>query len=144
MQHVARCRFIAASCPERAKLKYRRFIMKTAQQLYAEARERVAEVTARETLDRVARGEPIVLIDIREQNEWNLGHAEGAKYIGRGVLEREIEAQVPRDAQVVLYCANGNRSLLASMTLADMGYTNVASMAGGFRDWVAQGGAVED
>jgi len=118
--------------------------MKTAQQLYAEARERVAEVTARETLDRIAGGEPVVLIDIREQNEWNLGHAEGAKYIGRGVLEREIEAQVPRDAHVVLYCANGNRSLLASLTLADMGYTNVASMSGGFRDWVAQGGAVED
>ena len=118
--------------------------MKTAQDLYAEARKRVTEVTARETLDRIAGGEPIVLIDIREQNEWNLGHAEGAKYIGRGVLEREIEAQVPRDAHVVLYCANGNRSLLAAVTLTEMGYTNVASMSAGFRDWVAQGGAVED
>ena len=118
--------------------------MKTAQQLYAEARGRVAEVTASETLKRMAGGEPIVLIDIREQNEWNLGHAEGAKYIGRGVLEREIEKEVPRDAPIVLYCANGNRSLLASATLAEMGYTNVASMAGGFRDWVAAGGAVED
>ena len=118
--------------------------MKTAQQMYAEAKERVAEVTARETLDRMAGGEPIVLIDIREQNEWNLGHAEGAVYIGRGVLEREIEARVPRDAHVVLYCANGNRSLLAGVTLTEMGYTNVASMAGGFREWVAQGGAVED
>ncbi len=118
--------------------------MKTAQQLYAEARERVAEVTARETQDRIAHGEPIVLIDIREQNEWNLGHAEGAMYIGRGVLEREIESRVPRDAAVVLYCASGNRSLLAGATLAEMGYTNVASMSGGFRDWVASGGAVED
>lgn len=118
--------------------------MKTAQQLYAEAKGRVAEVTARETLDRMASGEPIVLIDIREQNEWNLGHAEGALYIGRGVLEREIESRVPRDAQVVLYCANGNRSLLASQTLTEMGYTNVASMAGGFRDWVASGGEVAD
>lgn len=118
--------------------------MKTAQQLYAEAKGRVAEVTAAETRDRMAGGEPIVLIDIREQNEWNLGHAEGAQYIGRGVLEREIESRVPRDAPVVLYCANGNRSLLAAVTLTEMGYTNVASMAGGFRDWVASGGEVAD
>ena len=118
--------------------------MKTAQQLYADAKARVVEVTAREMQDRLARGEPIVLIDIREQNEWNLGHADGAMYIGRGVLEREIESRVPRDAQVVLYCASGNRSLLAGVTLGEMGYTNVASMAGGFREWIASGGAVAD
>ena len=118
--------------------------MKTAQQLYADAKAAITEVTAREVQARFARGEAITLIDIREQNEWNLGHADGAIYIGRGILEREIEARVPRDASVVLICASGNRSALAAQTLQLMGYTDVASMAGGFRDWVASGGAVAD
>ncbi len=118
--------------------------MKTAQQMYAEAKERVTQLTAREVQDRLNRGEPLVLIDIREQNEWNLGHAAPAMYIGRGVLEGQIESRVPRDANVVLYCASGNRSALSALTLAEMGYESVASMAGGFRDWVASGGEVAD
>jgi rhodanese-related sulfurtransferase len=118
--------------------------MKTAQQMIAEAKASIVEVTAREVQDRMARGEEIVLIDIREQNEWNLGHAESALYIGRGVLESQIESRVPRDAQVVLYCASGNRSALSARTLGEMGYAHVASMAGGFRDWIASGGAVAD
>jgi rhodanese-related sulfurtransferase len=85
-----------------------------------------------------------VLVDVREQNEWNLGHAAPAEYIGRGVLESQVESRVPRDARVVLMCASGNRSALAAVTLQQMGYANVASMAGGFRDWVASGGSVAD
>ena len=61
--------------------------MKTAQQLIADAKASIAEVTAREVQDRLAAGEPVVLIDLREQNEWNLGHAAPAQYIGRGVLD---------------------------------------------------------
>ena len=118
--------------------------MKTAQQLIADAKASVTEVTAREVQDRLAAGVPLVLIDIREQNEWNLGHAAPAQYIGRGVLESQIEARVARNAQVVLMCASGNRSALGARTLLDMGYTDVASMAGGFREWVASGGAVAD
>ncbi len=118
--------------------------MRSAQQLYADAKALITEVTAREVQDRLAHGESIVLIDIREQNEWNLGHAAPAEYIGRGVLESQIESRVPRDATVVLYCASGNRSALAALTLRDMGYADVASMAGGFRDWVASGGEVAD
>ncbi len=117
---------------------------KTAQQLVAEAKAVIAEVTAREVQDQLARGEELVLIDIREQNEWNLGHAAPAIYIGRGVLESQIEARVPRDARVVLICASGNRSALAARVLNDMGYAHAASMAGGFRDWVASGGEVAD
>lgn len=116
--------------------------MKTAQQMIAEAKASITEVTAREVQDGIARGEPIVLIDIREQNEWTMGHAKPAMYIGRGVLESQIEAKVPRDAQVVLICQSGNRSALSARTLMEMGYTNVASLAGGFRDWVATGGEV--
>ncbi len=118
--------------------------MKTAQQLFAEAKANITEVTAREVQDRLAGGESLVLIDVREQNEWNLGHAAPAMYIGRGVLESQIESRVPRDANVVLICASGNRSALAARTLGEMGYSNVASMAGGFRDWVASGGEVAD
>jgi rhodanese-related sulfurtransferase len=118
--------------------------MKTAQQLIAEAKASIVEVTAREVQDALARGESLVLVDVREQNEWNLGHAAPAQYIGRGVLESQVEAKVPRDARVVLMCASGNRSALAAVTLRAMGYQNVASMAGGFRDWVASGGAVAD
>jgi rhodanese-related sulfurtransferase len=118
--------------------------MKTGQQLIAEAKARINEVTPREVMDAQARGEPLVLIDCREQHEWNLGHAASAIHIGRGVLEGSIEAQVPREARVVLYCASGNRSALAAATLQEMGYADVASMAGGFRDWVASGGAVAD
>lgn len=118
--------------------------MKTAQQLIAEAKASITEVTAREVQAALARGESLALIDIREQNEWNLGHAAPAQYIGRGVLESQIEAKVPRDARVVLMCASGNRSALAAVTLHEMGYENVASLAGGFRDWVASGGEVAD
>lgn len=118
--------------------------MKTAQQLIADAKAEVTEITAREVQDQRARGESVVLIDVREQNEWNLGHADDAVYIGRGVLESQIESRVPRDANVVLYCASGNRSALAARVLNDMGYANVASMAGGFREWVASGGKVAD
>lgn len=118
--------------------------MKTFQQLVADAKSDIKEVTPKETQDAIARGEPVVLIDIREQNEWNLGHAAPAISIGRGVLESQIEARVPRDAQVVLMCASGNRSALSARSLGEMGYTNVASMSGGFRDWVGSGGEVAD
>jgi rhodanese-related sulfurtransferase len=118
--------------------------MKTAQQLIAEAKAQITEITAREVQDALARGESLALIDIREQNEWAMGHATPAQYIGRGVLESQIEAKVPRDARVVLMCASGNRSALAALTLREMGYQNVASLAGGYRDWVASGGAVAE
>ncbi len=118
--------------------------MKTAQQLIEEAKSQINEVTAGEVQARLSHGESMVLIDVREQNEWLLGHARPARYIGRGVLESQIESTVPRDACVVLMCASGNRSALCALTLMSMGYENVASMAGGFRDWVATGGEVVD
>jgi rhodanese-related sulfurtransferase len=118
--------------------------MKSGKQLIAEAKTRIREVTTRDVQQRLAQGEAIVLLDIREANEWNLGHIPNAVYLARGVIETSIEALVPRDATVVLYCASGNRSALAAETLTEMGYASVASMAGGFRDWVGTGGEVED
>jgi rhodanese-related sulfurtransferase len=117
--------------------------MKTAAELFADAKTRVKEVSAAETVSRLASGEKVVLIDVREDREWNVGHAEGAHHMSRGTLESKIDTAVPRDATIVLYCASGNRSALSAESLKAMGYTDVASMSGGFRAWVDANGAVE-
>ena len=85
----------------------------------------------------------VVFLDVREQNEWNLGRIPGAKFIPRGTLETTVEKQIPRDANVVVYCASGNRSALAADTMRVMGYEHVSSLRGGFRAWVDAGGEVE-
>jgi len=117
---------------------------KTAQQLIADAKQRVSETTVHELRELQAGGASFVLVDVREQNEWNLGHIPGALYIGRGVLESSVEQRIPREARVVLYCQSGNRSALAGQTLLELGYQNVVSLAGGWRDWVGSGGEVAD
>ncbi len=117
---------------------------KTAQQLIAEAKQQVPEMTVHELRELQSQNTEFTLVDVREQNEWNLGHIPGAVYIGRGVLESNVEQQIPREAQVVLYCQSGNRSALAGSTMQQLGYTNVTSLAGGWRDWVGSGGEVAD
>jgi rhodanese-related sulfurtransferase len=109
--------------------------------LIDEAKAKIKEVSAR---DAVANPEPgVVYFDSREPNEYALGHIPGAVFIPRGNLETKIEAVIPRDAKVLIYCASGNRSALAADTMQQMGYQDVASMSGGFRGWVEAGGAVE-
>ncbi len=115
--------------------------MKTAADLINEARGRIKEVDAQHALKE--HGSNTVFVDCREPNEYNLGRVPGAVFIPRGRLEQDIEARVPRDSQVIIYCASGNRSALAADTLQVMGYNNVASLAGGFRAWVMSGGEVE-
>src|ERR687893_3308294 len=90
-------------------------------------------------------GNGIVLVDVREGNEWDAGHIPGAKHVPRGYLESRIEGAVPdRSQRVVLYCASGNRSALAAHTLKDMlGYENVESMTGGITLWKDRGYDVE-
>lgn len=117
---------------------------KTAQQLIAEAKQQVSEITVHELRELQSQQAVFTLVDVREQNEWNLGHIPGAVYIGRGVLESNVEQRIPREAQVVLYCQSGNRSALAGATMQQLGYTNVTSLAGGWRDWVGTGGEVAD
>ncbi|HEX8938526.1 MAG TPA: molybdopterin-synthase adenylyltransferase MoeB [Candidatus Limnocylindrales bacterium] len=81
-----------------------------------------------------------VLIDVREDSEWEQGFLPGARHLSRGYLEQLVETEVPdRGRPIVTYCAEGIRSLFAARTLAELGYTDVASMAGGFRAWKAQG-----
>lgn len=80
--------------------------------------------------------EPHLLIDVREDNEWAAGHAKGAQHLGKGIIERDIEARVPdHDATLVLYCGGGYRSALAADALQQMGYKNVISLDGGWRAW---------
>lgn len=118
--------------------------MKSAAELIAEAKARIREVTVADVQAMQAGGTSFALIDVREGSEWQLGHVPGAIHLSRGTLEGAIESRVPRSAEVVLYCASGNRSALAAATLQEMGYARVASMAGGIKGWVAAGGPIED
>ena len=110
--------------------------------LINEAKQRIRQVTPKEAQQMQGEGD-VAFLDVREPNEWNLGHVPGAVHIPRGTLETSIEQRLPRDRQIVIYCASGNRSALAADTLQQMGYRNVSSLAGGWRDWVQSGGSVE-
>jgi rhodanese-related sulfurtransferase len=110
--------------------------------LAEEAKEGVREVSVEDTLKRLSSGAK--LIDVREDNEWDAGHAEGAVHMGRGIIERDIvSAQPDKDAELILYCGGGFRSALAADNLQKMGYTNVWSMAGGWAAWKGSGAPVE-
>ena len=105
-------------------------------QICEEARKKVKEVTVEEVLRKLSDGEKFNFVDVREDNEWNEGHAKGAKHIGKGIIERDIETLIPdKKAQIVLYCGGGYRSALAAEVLQRMGYKNVLSMAGGIKAW---------
>jgi rhodanese-related sulfurtransferase len=89
-------------------------------------------------------GEPFTLVDVREDKEWTAGHARDAIHLGKGIIERDIEKTVgDHAAKLVLYCGGGFRSALAADALQKMGYTNVISLDGGWRDYVAAGLPVE-
>ncbi|MGQ0640804.1 MAG: rhodanese-like domain-containing protein [Gemmatimonadaceae bacterium] len=116
---------------------------KSYRDLVNEAKGRIREISPNDSITLQAGEQAPLFIDIREPNEWNLGHIPGARHIPRGILESNIEAAAPRDRHIVLYCASGNRTALAADTLQQMGYTNVQSMARGFRGWCEEGGEVE-
>ena len=117
--------------------------MKSGTDLVNEAKSRITEHSVADVRAMQQRGESPVLLDVREPNETALGRAKGAVVIPRGTLEGSIEARVPRDQTVVIYCASGNRSALAADTLQQMGYEKVSSLKGGFRAWATEGGEVE-
>ena len=117
--------------------------MKTAPELIAEAKARVKQITVPEVMQMLTGDHPPTLLDVRDLQEVNLGKIPGAVHISRGNLETKVEAVIPRDANVVIYCASGNRSAFAADTMQQMGYKTVASMAGGFRGWAEAGGDVE-
>lgn len=110
--------------------------------LLREARAQIREVSPQE-VDALPPS-AAALIDVREESEWEQGHLPGAQHISKSYIEQQIEGAVAdRDAQVILYCAGGIRSLFAAQTLAEMGYTDVASMSGGFQSWKGAGLAFE-
>ena len=105
-----------------------------------DAKKRVKETNVADVKRRVDAGEKIVLVDVREDNEWANGHLPGAIHLGKGIIERDIESRVPGlDTPMVLYCGGGFRSALAADNLQKMGYTRVLSMDGGIRGWREQG-----
>lgn len=109
-----------------------------------DAKRRVREVTIEQTMERMHANPEALLVDTREDREWLAGHIAGAMHLGKGIIERDIETAIPdKDAEIILYCGGGFRSALAGDALQQMGYTNVFSMAGGWREWTAAGGPVE-
>jgi len=109
------------------------------QDLLREARQRVPETTPADAATEMAASKPLVL-DVREADEWQAGHVPGATHLSRGVLEMRIEGVEPdRHRRILLYCAGGNRSLLAAESLQRLGYDNLASVTGGFKRWKDEG-----
>ncbi len=111
--------------------------------LVDDAISRVREVDVDEARRKLESGKA-KLIDVREESEWEAGHARGAEHMGKGVIERDIEQRVPdKNVELILYCGGGFRAALSADNLQKMGYTKVASMAGGWRAWQAAGAPVE-
>ena len=109
-----------------------------------DAKSRVREVSVADTQQRMRANGDAKLIDVREDSEWDAAHAAGAIHLGKGIIERDIETTVPeKDTELILYCGGGYRSALAADVLQRMGYTNVFSMAGGWKAWKEAGGEVE-
>jgi rhodanese-related sulfurtransferase len=111
--------------------------------LVDDAKARVREVSIGETQRKLETGKATV-IDVREDSEWEAGRVRGAEHMGRGVIERDIETRVPdKGAALILYCGGGFRSALSADSLQKMGYTNVSSMAGGWRAWKDAGAPID-
>jgi rhodanese-related sulfurtransferase len=112
--------------------------------LVNDAKRNIKETTVAAVAERVKRGEKLVLVDTREDTEWQAGRIRGAIHLGKGVIERDIEAKIPDKSQeIILYCGGGFRSALAAEAVQKMGYTNVISMDGGMRGW-REAGLPED
>jgi molybdopterin/thiamine biosynthesis adenylyltransferase/rhodanese-related sulfurtransferase len=117
--------------------------MPTYRELLQQVRSEISELDATEARDRIESGEPVV-VDVREQDEWDEGHIPGAVHVPRGHLESRIERLAPDTARpVVVYCSAGNRSAFAAKTLTELGYDDVVSLAGGFTDWKRNGFPVQ-
>ena len=100
------------------------------------AKQQIQECAVVDVKAKLDRGEPMHFLDVREDHEFAKDHAEGARHLGRGILERDIEGLIPdKEATIILYCGGGYRSALAAESLQQMGYRHVISMAGGIKAW---------
>jgi rhodanese-related sulfurtransferase len=108
--------------------------------LVNDAKTRIREIDTNEYRRMLAARDPHLLVDVREASEWAAGHAAGALHLGKGIIERDIEATVPeKNTKLVLYCGGGYRSALAADALQKMGYSNAISLDGGWRAYQASG-----
>ena len=104
--------------------------------LVEQAKQRIKECTVANVQERLAQGEQFHFIDVREDHEFWIDHAAGARHFGKGIIERDIETVIPdKQASIVLYCGGGYRSALAADALQQIGYANVISMDGGIKAW---------
>jgi rhodanese-related sulfurtransferase len=108
--------------------------------LVNEARKKIKETNVADVKRRIDAGEKFLLVDTREDNEWANGHLPGAVHMSRGIIERDIEAQISDiNTKLILYCGGGFRSVLVAENLQKMGYHNVESMDGGWKGWLQAG-----
>lgn len=114
---------------------------KSGTDLVNEAKQRITEIDTDGARAMLGAGDT-VFVDVREPNEYNLGHVAGAFPLPRGTIEVRGEALLPRDKTLVVYCGGGSRSALAADTLQTMGY-RVRSLRGGYRAWVEADGPIE-
>ena len=115
--------------------------MSTDPELIAAAKSRIVEISAK---DAIAKHGTVVFLDVREPKETNLGTVAGAVLCPLDLLRERVESLVPKDTAVVVYCAGGSRSALATDAMQQMGYKSAVSLAGGFREWAMNGGEVDD
>jgi molybdopterin/thiamine biosynthesis adenylyltransferase/rhodanese-related sulfurtransferase len=117
--------------------------MATYRELLQQARSEISEADARDARELIEKGDAVV-VDVREQQEWDEGHIAGAIHLPRGNLESRIERLAPeRSRPLVVYCSSGSRSVFAAKTLGELGYDDVVSLAGGFTDWKRNGFPVQ-
>ncbi|HLN32963.1 MAG TPA: rhodanese-like domain-containing protein [Gemmataceae bacterium] len=108
--------------------------------LVEDAKTRIRQLTVDQVKAKLERRDKFHLVDVREESEWAKDHVAGAIYLGKGIIERDIESHLPdKGTEIILYCGGGFRSALVADNLQKMGYTNVSSMDGGMRDWRNRG-----
>jgi rhodanese-related sulfurtransferase len=114
------------------------------QKSVADAKKRIREITADDVMARIEDQAAIHLVDVREDSKWAAGHLPHAIHLGKGIIERDIEKAIPEtSAEIILYCGGGSSSSLAADSLQKMGYQNVYSMQGGFKQWINLGFPIE-
>jgi rhodanese-related sulfurtransferase len=106
-------------------------------EIVEDAKSRVKEISLEDTRTRLSENPDAVLLDVREESEWNKAHAKEAQYLGKGVLERDLETRFPdKETEIIMYCGGGFRSALTCDAAQKMGYTNVWSMENGYRGMI--------
>jgi len=114
--------------------------VKSKQEIKSEALAKAPHISAEQLSGYLSSEQDFVLLDVRTEEEYQAGHIQGAQWFPRGKLEYYIQERIEDpDSKIVLYCRTGGRSALATLTLKDMGYTNVVDLDGGFKEWVAEG-----